>query len=219
MNCHACGREVPAESAFCPKCGARLDDDVGDGDGADGDANFHERSGAGHFPSGGAHGPGQDVPEEELWSGSYSPKAMVGPMVAVVILTVLGMIVGSWAPPYGWLVAGGVGVLVLAWLLVTVLYRKMTVRYRLTTHRFFVESGLLGRTDEHMQVIAIDDVTVRQGPIQRMSNVGEIILRTQDQSSQVLTLHGIEGARHVADLIDRARRAERNRRGLYMSNM
>jgi uncharacterized membrane protein YdbT with pleckstrin-like domain len=102
----------------------------------------------------------------------------------------------------------------------------MTVRYRLTAHRFFTETGLLSRTNDRVQVIAIDDVRVRQGLIERMFNVGTIDLKSSDKefksaqgSNPELILRGIESPQHVADLIDKARRAERNRRGLYMSEM
>jgi hypothetical protein len=218
MNCHECGRDVPAESAFCPQCGARLADEGG---------NDHQvHAGVGRFQGGGSHGAGRDVPEDELWSGGYSPKAMAGPMIGLGVLTVLGLVVGSFFPPLGWLIAGGVALVVWAWLLATLLYRKMTVHYRLTAHRFFTETGLLSRTNDRVQVIAIDDVRVRQGLLERMFNVGTIDLKSSDKefksaqgANPELILRGIESPQHVADLIDKARRAERNRRGLYMSEM
>jgi uncharacterized membrane protein YdbT with pleckstrin-like domain len=175
---------------------------------------------------GGTQGAGRDVPEDELWSGTYSPKAMAGPMIGAAILTVLGLIAGSFFPPLGWMIAGGVAVVVWAWLILTLLYRQMTVRYRLTAHRFFTERGLLSRTNDRVQVIAIDDVRVRQGLIERMFDVGTIDLKSSDKEfksdqgvNPELVLIGIESPQQVADLIDKARRAERNRRGLYMSEM
>lgn len=221
MKCRECDRDVPAESAFCPNCGAQLNGDDGGGD-----DHRAQHAGVGRLQGGGAHGPRPDVPEDELWEGAYSPKAMAGPMVGLAILTALGLIVGTFVPPFGWMVAGGVALVVWAWLLLTLLYRRMTVRYRLTAHRFFTETGLLSRTNDRVQVIAIDDVRVRQGLIERMFNVGTIDLKSSDKefksaqgSNPELILRGIESPQHVADLIDKARRAERNRRGLYMSEM
>ena len=55
-----------------------------------------------------------------------------------------------------------------------------------------------------------------------MLNVGTIVLNTSDETTErpegLLTMRGIENPRQVADLIDEARRTERNRRGLYMMN-
>src|SRR5262245_3885250 len=166
MRCQQCGGVVPEGASFCPKCGVRL---AGDDDG---DAH----AGTGRMQGGGAHGAARDVPEEELWSGSYSPKAMIGQAIGLAILTVLGLVAGSFAPPVGWMVAGGVAAALWVWLWLVVLRRRYGVRYRLTSHRFFIESGILTRTDEHMQVIAIDDVTVKQGPIDRLVDVGTIVL-------------------------------------------
>lgn len=220
MKCPTCDRVVPEDSAFCPKCGARLDGEVSHDD------HREMHPGVGRVRGGGAQGAGRDVPEDELWSGTYSPKAMAGPMIGAAILTVAALVVGSIVPPFGWVVAGGLALVVWAWLVLTLLYRQMTVRYRLTAHRFFTERGLLNRTTDRVQVIAIDDVRVRQGLIERMFNVGTIDLKSSDKeikspdgSNPELLLNGIESPQHVADLIDKARRAERNRRGLYMSEM
>src|SRR5262245_24836133 len=220
MKCHECGRTVPEDSAFCPKCGAKL------GGAVDADDQRAMHAGVGRIQGGGTHGSARDVPEDELWSGKYSPKAMAGPMVGAAILTVLGLVAGSFFPPFGWMLAGGVAVVVWVWLLLTLVYRQLTVRYRLTTHRFFTERGLLSRTTDRVQVIAIDDVRVRQGLIERMFDVGTIDLKSSDKeiksadgSNPELMLRGIESPQQVADLIDKARGAVRNLRGLYMSGM
>ncbi len=212
MHCNACGKEVPEGSSFCPQCGAPL---------------AHDGIAPPRMQAGGAHGSARDVPEDELWSGTYSPKAMAGHFVGAAILLALGMIAASFAGPIGWLIVGIGAVLVFGWLGLVLLYRRMTVRYRLTTHRFFTDTGLLTRTNDRIQVIAIDDVQVRQGVFDRLFDVGTIELKpsekseikTQNGASADLFLIGIEKPRHVADLIDGARRAERNRRGLYMTDM
>jgi uncharacterized membrane protein YdbT with pleckstrin-like domain len=212
MHCNACGKEVPEGSSFCPQCGAPL---------------AHDGIAPPRMQAGGAHGSARDVPEDELWSGTYSPKAMAGHFVGAAIVSILAIAVGSFFPPFGWIVSVSVAALIFAYLGLQLLYRRMTVRYRLTTHRFFTDTGLLTRTNDRIQVIAIDDVQVRQGVFDRLFDVGTIELKpsekseikTQQGASADLFLIGIEQPRHVADLIDGARRAERNRRGLYMTDM
>jgi hypothetical protein len=68
-------------------------------------------------------------------------------------------------------------------------------------------------------VIDIDDVTLRQGLIERMFDVGTIHVRSSDMTHGNLSMVGIEDARTVTDLIDNTRRAERQRRGLFMENV
>ena len=108
----------------------------------------------------------------------------------------------------------------------------MAVSYRLTSQRLIIERGVLGRTNDRVLVVEIDDLSVKQGALERMFNVGSIVLNTKDKTTLdgvspsalktsgegILTMNGIENPSHVADLIDEARHAERARRGLYTVN-
>ena len=213
MHCHQCGAEAPTESLFCPQCGGQLGD--GDDEAAgDGPATAAERLRPGRQNSG-----GKPPAEDELWSGSYSPKAMIGSFAAAGVATVVGLAFAVAAGPPGLLV--GVIAAAVLWgaLLLLLAYRRLTVRYRLTTFRFFHELGLLSRVGNRIEVIDIDDVTVQQGMVERMFGVGTIILQSSDRSHPELRLPGIDDAKRVADLIDGTRRAERHRRGLHIESI
>lgn len=214
MRCKKCGQEVASDGAYCSHCGAQLADAE--------DAAFaaDDPSGAEAFRAAGRRGSGQQPPEEDIWSGTYSPKAMYGMFLAAAILTVIGLALGALAAPVG-LVIWVIGALVV-WggLVLLLLYRRLTVRYRLTTFRFFHESGLFNRVRDRVEVIRIEDVSVEQRFVERMFGVGTIIIMcSTDQTSPNLRLRGIEDPRGVADLIDNTRRAERNRRGMFMENV
>ena len=206
MKCEACGGEISAGAAFCSHCGAPSADD----DRAPGADRLQppNRSGAGNPRN-----------EEELWSGTYSPKAMVGPAIALAILTVGGGVAASFAGPPGWAVLGIAAIVLWSLLALVILYRRLTVRYRLTTYRLFHETGLLSRTRDRTEVIDINDVTLRQGLIERIFNVGTIHVQSSDITNPNLDMRGIEDVRRVTDLIDDTRRAERQRRGLFMENI
>jgi uncharacterized membrane protein YdbT with pleckstrin-like domain len=165
----------------------------------------------------GTHGSPRDTPEEELWEGAYSPQAMIGPSIGAGLLIIAGAIAASVIGPYA-LIATAVGVCLLIYCGFLLLYRRMTVKYRLTTHRLVLQKGILSRTDDRIMLVDIDDITVRQGLVERMFNVGTIVLNTNDKTAPVLTMLGIENPRQVGDVIDEARRTERSRRGLYMMN-
>ena len=214
MKCRECGGEVPAESSFCPKCGARLREGAA-GENTAGDREFAPPP----KMSGGGRGTGKQPSEDELWSGTYSPQAMVGPAAGLVVVTALALVGGSFAGPVG-LTAAAIGAVVL-WLIfgAVLLYRRMTVHYRLTTFRLFHESGLLNRKRDRIEVIDINDVTLRQGFVERMFNVGTIHIESSDTSDPVLDMLGIDNVRYVADLIDNTRRAERQRRAVFMENV
>jgi membrane protein YdbS with pleckstrin-like domain len=216
MKCNQCGADVPASSAFCPRCGAQL------------------RAAAG-APSGAARmqpAALADVPEEELWSGGYSWHAMTGTFVLATIVTMTAIVGGTFFPPFGTLIGIGLAVLMYAYLGIELLFRRMAVRYRLTSQRLIIERGVLGRTNDRVLVVEIDDLSVKQGAFERMFNVGSIVLDTKDKNTLdgtspnssvrtgegILTMSGIENPSYVADLIDKARHAERTRRGLYTVN-
>jgi membrane protein YdbS with pleckstrin-like domain len=216
MTCESCGAKVAEGSAFCPRCGAQLNN----GEAAAPEAATDKRaSAASRLRPASTRPGGKQPPEEELWTGTYSAKAMIGPAIGLGVLTILALVVGALLPPPAIMIAAAAAVV--AWVLfgLALLYKRMTVRYRLTTFRLFHESGLLSRKRDRIEVIDINDVTLRQKIIERMFNVGTIHIDSSDTSHPDFDMPGIENVRQVADLFDNTRRAERERRGLFMENV
>jgi membrane protein YdbS with pleckstrin-like domain len=166
-----------------------------------------------------SRGRGGSVAEEDIWSGAYSAKAMAGSFLAAGVLTLLAAVLAAFGGPPAWAAFLIGAIVVWAGLGLLYLYRRLTVRYRLSTYRFFHDTGLLSRTGNRVEVIDIDDVTVQQGPIERLLGVGTIHIASSDKTNPELALPGINDARRVADLIDGTRRAERNRRGLHIESI
>src|SRR4051794_36189289 len=101
MICNKCGADAPDNAAFCPQCGAQLSRAGGASGGRPAKAARIE-------PAGGRTA---DVPEEEIWTGAYSPKAMSSAFVGAALLAIIGMVAASFAGPAGW-AAVGVGALI-----------------------------------------------------------------------------------------------------------
>jgi membrane protein YdbS with pleckstrin-like domain len=222
MKCNQCGAESPANATFCPSCGVQLTDS-GSGAGTTGRVPGVQRLHGAARPAA-----TNQPPEQDLWAGSYSAKAMAGPAIGAALLTVIGLVavVITGGQPAAW-IGLGIGALI-AWsaLGLIVLWNRLTVSYRLTSYRLFHEKGLLNRTRDRIEVIDIDDVTLTQGLIERMFNVGTIHILSSDESLKneknpdgKLAMPGIEYARAIADLIDNTRRTERNRRGVFLENV
>jgi hypothetical protein len=209
MKCGQCGGEVPAASAFCPHCGAQLAVAAAGARSEGRDAAVSKlRPGSGNQPT-----------EEDLWSGTYSPKAMVGPAFGLGIITVIGLVAAILLGGAGLIVWTIAAVVLWALLALVVWYKRLTVRYRLTNFRFFHETGLLNRVRNRIEVIDINDVTLQQKLIERMFDVGSIHIQSSDVTHPDIYLPGIENVREVTDLIDNTRRAERQRRGVFMENI
>jgi|SRR3954465_8258214 membrane protein YdbS with pleckstrin-like domain len=221
MKCNQCGADAPAQAVFCPQCGAQLGSAVGA-------SGSRPATAARIQPATGR--PVADVPEEELWSGAYSPKAMTGWYIVAIVLGVVGMVVASSFDPNAWTVVAISLLIVFAGLALYSVYKRMSEHYQLTTHRFVIQRGLLSRTDNRILLVDVDDITVHQGIVERMFNLGSITLRTTDETTKeespdrdapgkgTVIMQGIESPREVGDLIDESRRAERTRRGVYMMN-
>lgn len=222
MHCPACGVEVVEQAIFCHKCGERL---------CPADNEREKDSRPGERPTSTpvdafrqavfARRDAKDQPEEELWRGGYSSKAMLGAWVASGLVSLALLAVGIlWArsAPW-WLVL--VALMLLPWTynLAVVCYRRMSVRYVLSTQRFIHETGILRHVNNRVEVLDMDDITFEQGLLERLMGVGTIRIASSDRSHPDLVLLGIEDVQRVAALFDNARLAERRRRGLHVEQI
>jgi len=164
---------------------------------------------------------GEEEPEVDIWEGAYCSKAMIGKWISAGTLTVVAIVsmLKIKSLSENWKIV--LLVLALLWvgLVLMFFYRKLNVRYQLTTQRFIHRSGILTRVSNRIEVIDIDDVTYHQGLIERLFNVGSIQLVSSDRTHPELWLRGIDNVKEVADEIDDLRRKERRRRGLHIESI
>jgi PH (Pleckstrin Homology) domain-containing protein/zinc ribbon protein len=216
MKCPVCHAEAAADSSFCPHCGATLPRMDGGGKGkptsAPSDVPPGESGAGGAF--GGRRRAVTDVPEETLWEGSYSPKAMLGPVLGCAAAS-LALLVFAVAIPHGWRIVP-VGLLVLVWIALAARLsaKRLGIHYKLTNQMFYHRRGVFTRTTNRVEAIDIDDVAYRQNLFNRMVNVGAIKISSSDRTDPELWIEGVDDVQEVAQKIDKARRAERLRRGV-----
>jgi membrane protein YdbS with pleckstrin-like domain len=205
MDCSSCGADVASESVYCPKCGERLNFEEGAPDKPGPIEKFRESTQR-----------DDDLgSEEHLWHGGYSGKAMIGPWCGAAVSTLL-LVVGSVMFAPAAVVLLPLAGLLWVYLLGLLAYRKMAVRYELTTQRFIHKFGILKQVTDRIEVIDIDDVTFEQGIVQRLMGVGTVKLSSSDRTHPELTLKGIDEVERIADQIDDVRRKERRARGLHI---
>jgi uncharacterized membrane protein YdbT with pleckstrin-like domain len=154
--------------------------------------------------------------ETSLWEGGYSPKAMFGTWIIAALLSIVVLILTVWmiASYFLW-----VFLAVLAgWAVLGCIYgyRRLGFQYELTTQRFIHQSGLLSRRTDRIEVIDIDDVVAKQGPIQRIFGVGTVVIESSDRSHPKLELKGIANVKDIAKMMDDVRRKERRRRAVHI---
>ena len=236
MQCPKCGADVAEQSVYCYKCGERIDlpdeevladdqagvvpapEDSSLGKGPDQVAPRPASTPTERFREAAAARQGQEEePEQELWHGGYSCKAMISAWALSGLITVALVVLAIWL--WNRYVTWSVVVVVLLlWFyqFCVMKYRQWNARYRLTSQRFIHETGILRRVTDRIEVIDIDDVTFEQRLLERLVGVGTIRISSSDKTHPELSLPGIENAKEVAEKIDDIRRSERRRRGLHV---
>ncbi len=221
MKCKACDAEVDPASVFCHRCGER----IGEGEAGDSSAPKQpaKKETVAERMRGAVSNSNDDDDEEvDLWEGTYSAKDQFGSWVLAGLLSIVLLVAGvvaSSVVPIAWLIALILVALIWGWLFLVLLYRKLSVKYELTSQRFIHKSGILTRTTDRIEVIDMDDVTYSQGIIQRIMGVGTVKIVSSDSSHPELLLRGIDNVQEIADLIDDTRRKERRRRGLHIETI
>ncbi len=102
------------------------------------------------------------------------------------------------------------------WLLVR-WYRTVGHNYRITTRRIVVETGVLSKKLEQIDLYRIADYTVERPFGQRLLGTGNILLKTFDKTTPQLDIRDIKT--DVVALYERVRaatEAEKTRRGVRM---
>jgi uncharacterized membrane protein YdbT with pleckstrin-like domain len=115
-----------------------------------------------------------------------------------------------------------VGVLLLAivtlglWLLPR-LWRSLGVHYRITSRRIVVETGVLSKRMEQVDLYRVNDYTVDRPFLQRLLGTGNLLLKTFDKTTPELRIQEIKT--DVVALYERLRQAtekDRAARGVRM---
>lgn len=189
MKCISCGAAVPEGGAFCPKCGTSQG-----------------------LPGTPAPPPAQE-PEIPVWQGRYSSFADASSWILwATYAGLMAFIAFKWLtlpePWMKWIYWGAVflpaGLIGLATLI-----RRITVSYRLTTHRLFKEVGIISRRISEIELLRVDDLSVSQNIVQRIFDVGVVTLLTSDSSDPKLEIAGI---RHPVQVKEHIRTNVQKRR-------
>jgi uncharacterized membrane protein YdbT with pleckstrin-like domain len=132
-----------------------------------------------------------DAGEEVLFEG----RAALVPSVSVLLLCIVTL--GLWLLPRWW--------------------HQGSKLYRVTTRRIVVETGVLSKRLEQIDLYRIADYTVERPFGQRMLGTGNLLLRTFDKTTPELNVREIKT--DVVQLYEKLRvatEAEKARRGVRM---
>lgn len=92
----------------------------------------------------------------------------------------------------------------------------LTERYKLTNQRLIMTFGLIGRRTEEIDLFRVNDVGVKQHPLERVTGIGDVYLSSADQSTQIKYLHNVPNPDRVKDILRESSRLERDRRRVLL---
>ena len=78
---------------------------------------------------------------------------------------------------------------------------RLGVEYRVHQESIEVDSGLVARNIENLQLFRVRDLRLRQSVLARIFGVGDIVITSTDQSTPLLTLRGVEEPRRVYETL------------------
>jgi uncharacterized membrane protein YdbT with pleckstrin-like domain len=126
--------------------------------------------------------------ERELFAGRPALMYSLGAYVAAVLTLGLGLI-------YLW-------------------FRRITLRYRVTTQRIQIERGVFSKTLNTVELFRVDDYEILRPLGMRMVGHAELRLRSSDRNAEVLSMKGIPDVQRIAEELRQCVLRERERRNV-----
>lgn len=93
-------------------------------------------------------------------------------------------------------------------------YMTIGTIYEITNQRIRVIKGVLGNRIEEVELVRVRDTKYKQHLGERMLDVGDITVLSNDPSMPELVLHNVKNPIEVREMIRKAMMDEKNRRGL-----
>jgi len=211
ISCPECKQQVSTEAVSCPHCGKQLTES----------AAAAPTAGSGFFVPRSAPGP-----EETLWEGRPSIALLYGKLLRLFIRLIIVIVIGYFALTSGLSglaslssAAGSfveqnntvleIGIIVvLALLLLPSVMgilqawaRIKNTHYRVTNQRIVIQSGVLSRALEEIDMRSIDDIEFQQFVFERLFGIGQVFVVSTDKVAPKLSLHGIPDPLKIRELI------------------
>ena len=193
LPCPDCGRQVSSEALSCPQCNRPI---------------------AARYPATAAAAP---TAETVVWESVPSLKAMLADITSTLLAAVVLVIAVVWSFDSALSVVASVGrdqakavaahrpeiklaVTALLGLVVAVRVAKLAWRvallrshhYRVSNQRIVIESGVLSKRIDEVDMRAVEDIEFRQRFLQRLLGIGEIAIVAADKDMGRFRLLGVE---------------------------
>jgi uncharacterized membrane protein YdbT with pleckstrin-like domain len=150
--------------------------------------------------------------EQVIYEGRPSWRSILG-------FYIMGLVVAVVAGAIAYLVSGGglgaaVGGGVFVLLLIVGWLKRISTRYTITDRRLQIKRGIIARNVEEARVERVQNVTVKQGILERILQVGTVDFDTaSNRADDTFQFRGIAQPEKITRLVDQAHSANEQRQG------
>jgi membrane protein YdbS with pleckstrin-like domain/DNA-directed RNA polymerase subunit RPC12/RpoP len=142
--------------------------------------------------------------EKPIFEMRPSWKAFVGQYILAALALIVGLLIGSSIQPtnsvfrtiFTW--AGILGAVVI---LLYVVIKRFSLKYRLTTQRFFILRGIISREVSELELFRVKDVELVQNLFDRIFNIGKLTIYSTDETAPKADMLGIDNPMKMKDTL------------------
>jgi membrane protein YdbS with pleckstrin-like domain len=134
--------------------------------------------------------------ENQVWTGSPSLWVGAGTYFLCVVLAIIFAVAAVLWTPYLWL-----GLLLPLLVAFTKFCRIKATRYTLTSQRLKIYTGIVDRKEVEIELFRLRDLSLEQGFLQRMVNVGTVEALSSDKDAPGIFLKWVNKPDVVKDLL------------------
>jgi uncharacterized membrane protein YdbT with pleckstrin-like domain len=139
--------------------------------------------------------------EKVIYEGHPSWRSIVGFYLMGVLLVAAAVAIGVVAGQGG--IGAGAAAAILLVVLIVGWLKRITTRYLITNRRMQIRRGLIAKHVEETRVDRIVDVTVRQGVLDRILQIGSVDFdNASAQQGDLFRFSGVAQPEHVVRAID-----------------
>lgn len=86
-----------------------------------------------------------------------------------------------------------------------------TISYKITSQRIIISWGLVGKKQEDIELVRIEDISVRQSLTEKLEGIGNILIFSSDKTTPALELKSVPNPLQIKELLRKAIRDEKAR--------
>lgn len=143
--------------------------------------------------------------EEDIFILKPSFKSSVFSIVIAILMVIAGL--AGIVSHIAFLILSACGILFFLY----VWYGIAATTYRLTSERLFIQTGVISRSIDEIELFRIKDVKTTQGIFQRLMNVGNIVVISTDNTTSNILISGIANPLEVKETLRNVYRNSRKK--------